>query len=168
MAAPRRKRDHGPDRVLCVSPHKASGGFQIAYVRGGKRRTEQRATEEAANKRAAKLQISLAGPHETAGKPALAQPGRALGAAGWAELLWGLTLRMVKDPGNDDLQRVVRSASSAASAAAKHLDEEALVRRIAALEAEQAKIVATAAAGQADAERQIEEGPAGEAGAVYQ
>lgn len=160
MAASRAKKSLGPDRVLCVSPHKASGGWQIAYVRGGKRRTEQRATEEAANKRAAKLQISLAGPHEAGEKPAAAQPGRATGAAGWAELLWGLSIKAVKEPGNDELQRVLRCVSSAASAAAKHLDTEADRARITALEKAREKEIAARAARQlADADSHEQAGP---------
>jgi len=163
------KRDAGPDRVLCVSPHKATGGWQIAYVRGGKRKTEQRPTEDAANERAARLQLELAGKHVDV--PAVAPlAGRSKAAGGWADLLWTLTAQAIESPSNDDLQRLIRCVAQAASAAAKHLDIEEDRARIKALEEAKGREQAARAAnqGQDDAVSNEQTGQAGEAGAVLQ
>lgn len=167
-AVTRRKRASTakrPDGVIGVYAHAATGGFQIRYIRGGRQRTEQRKTEAAANERAARLQVELAGPHRQAAEAA---PQADEKWPGWEKLLRTLTVRCVQDPANEDAQRVLRAAAQAASAAAKHGEEEKLLARIDALEAAQAKLMAARAAGQQDADGTIEAGQAGEAGAVLQ
>ena len=165
---PRKKpRDWGADRVLCVSPHKATGGHQVAYVQGGKRRTVVRATLDAANAFAAKQQIKLAGPAVAPKARPPVSLKRARQKATWRALLWDMARRIDDDPTDDDLQRAARAVASLAGADAKHGDEEELTARIAQLE-EQTSLLMAAQSGPGDAEHQVEAGADRTAGAVYQ
>lgn len=115
--------------MVGVTPHAV--GFEIRFWKGGKRKSEYRKTEAGAHKRAAILHERLVGKGAQAVKPPTVV---AEIRASWSERLNTLTQEAIDNPDDEERQRLLRTVSTAASAAAKHLDNDALKERITWLE----------------------------------
>ena len=120
------------DGVSSVSFHSGRNLWQIVYFVGGKRNTAYRVKEKSAQSYAAKLHARLSTDDAA---PTIDIPvGRGLDREDWAGGLWSLATHIVRDPSNEEYQRALKAVSAGAAAAAKFVDNAAIVAKVDRLE----------------------------------
>ena len=134
------------DGVIGVAKH--ARGFQIRFVKNGRRITVYRAKEASANEFAARKHAELLAAQaarEAGEEPEAVQLGDGLdemraryGARstleGQQQLIWDLQLAVAKDPRNEDYQRALRTQAAAMTAQAKMRDRAEDERTLARVE----------------------------------